>query len=222
MNLIELVEIFLKNKIITVDGPAGSGKGRIAKYIARKWKHFHLDSGLLYRRLAYELLKNNISIYNERDIANFIKELKKISSRNHKNLRTERMSKLTSEISVYKKVRHFINKQQRIIVEKKIKNKSCVIDGRDIGSVVFKKANTKLYIEVDIKIRAERRHKQLIDMGEQSIYPKILKEIKLRDKKDKNRKNSPLVIPKGANIIDNSNSFSCTIKQLNKILKKIN
>ena len=212
----------MKNKIITVDGPAGSGKGRIAKYIAHKWKFFHLDSGLLYRRLAYELLKNNISIYNERDIANFIKELKKISSRNHKNLRTERMSKITSEISVYKQVRHFINKQQRIIVEKKIKNKSCVIDGRDIGSVVFKKANTKLYIEVDTKIRAERRHKQLIDMGEQSIYPKILKEIKLRDKKDKNRKNSPLVIPKGANIIDNSNSFSLTIKQLNKIFKKIN
>ena len=128
--------------------------------------------------------------------------------------------KISSKISVYKKVRHFINKQQRIIVEKKIKNKGCVIDGRDIGSVVFKKADIKLYIEVDMKIRAKRRHKQLNDMGEQSIYLKILKEIKLRDKKDKNRKNSPLVIPKGANIIDNSNSFILTIKQLNKILKK--
>ena len=212
----------MKNKIITVDGPAGSGKGRIAKYIANKWKFFHLDSGLLYRCFAYELLKNNISIYNEKDISNFIKDLKKLSSKNYKNVRTERISKITSKISVYKKVRNFINKQQRIIVEKKIKNKGCVIDGRDIGSVVFKKANIKLYIEVDIKIRAKRRHKQLIDMGEQSIYPKILKEIKLRDKKDKNRKNSPLVIPKGANIIDNSNSFSLTIKQLNKIFKKIN
>jgi len=212
----------LKNKIITVDGPAGSGKGRIAKYIARKWKHFHLDSGLLYRRFAYELIKNNINIYNEKDIANFIKNLKKLSLRNRKSVRTESISKLTSKISVYKKVRHFVNKQQRIIVKKKIKNKSCIIDGRDIGSVVFKKANTKLYIEVDVKIRAERRHKQLIDMGEQSIYLKILKEIKLRDKKDKNRKNSPLVIPKGANIIDNSNSFSLTIKQLNKIFRKIN
>jgi len=212
----------LKNKIITVDGPAGSGKGRIAKYIANRWKFFHLDSGILYRRFAYELLKNNISIFNEKDIVNFIKELKKLSSRNHKNLRTERISKITSKISVYKKVRHFINKQQIIIIKKKIKNKGCIIDGRDIGSVVFKKANIKLYIEVDMKIRAKRRHKQLIDMGEQSIYPKILKEIKLRDKKDKNRKNSPLVIPKGANIIDNSNSFSFTIKQLNIIFQKIN
>ena len=212
----------MKNKIITVDGPAGSGKGRIAKYIANKWKFFHLDSGLLYRCFAHELLKNNVSIYNEKDISNFIKDLKNLSSRNFKNIRTERISKVASIISVYKKVRNFINKQQRIIVEKKLKNKGCVIDGRDTGSVVFKKANLKLYIEVDMKIRAKRRHKQLIDMGEQSIYPKILKEIKLRDKKDKNRKNSPLVIPKGANIIDNSNSFNLTIKQLNEIFKKIN
>ena len=152
----------------------------------------------------------------------FLGSLKFISARKHKNLRKEIISKQTSKFATIPTIRNFINKQQRIIVEKKIKNKGSVIEGRDIGSVVFKKANIKLYIEVDIKIRAKRRHKQLIDMGEQSIYPKILKEIKLRDKKDKNRKNSPLVIPKGANIIDNSNSFSCTIKQLNKILKKIN
>jgi len=212
----------LKNKIITVDGPAGSGKGRIAKYISKKWKLFHLDSGLLYRKLAYELLKNNINFNDEKKITIFIKKLIKLSSRNYKILRTEKISKITSKISVYKKVRNFINKEQRNIIEKKLKNSGCVIDGRDIGSIVFKKADIKLYIEVDIKIRAKRRHKQLIDMGEQSIYPKILKEIKLRDKKDKNRKNSPLVIPNGANIIDNSNSFSLTIKQLNKIFKKIN
>ena len=155
-------------------------------------------------------------------IGDMLARIKNSLLRNHKNVRTERISKITSKISVYKKVRNFINKQQRIIVDKKKKNISCVIDGRDIGSVVFKKANIKLYIQVDIKIRAKRRHKQLIDMGEQSIYPKILKEIKLRDKKDKNRKNSPLVIPKGANIINNSNSFSLTIKQLNKIIKRIN
>ena len=126
----------MKNKIITVDGPAGSGKGRIAKYIARKWKLFHLDSGLLYRHFAYELIKKNINIHNKKDIINFIKKLKKLSSRNHNRVRTEKISKITSKISVYKKVRLFINKQQRIIVEKKIKNKGCVIDGRDIGSVV--------------------------------------------------------------------------------------
>ncbi len=208
------------NKIITVDGPAGSGKGRIAEYIAYKWKIYHLSSGILYRRLAYELLNNRVNINNIKDILKFIKQLKKISPRNHKNLRTEKISKISSKISIFKKVRQFINQQQRIVVEKKLKTKGCVIDGRDIGSVVFKTANIKLYIKTDEKIRAKRRHKQLIDMGEKSIYPQILKEIKLRDKKDKNRKNSPLIIPKGAHIINNSNSFILTIKQINKIIKK--
>ena len=211
----------MKNKIITVDGPAGSGKGRIAKYIARKWKLFHLDSGLLYRHFTYELLKNNINTYNEKNIVNFIKELKKLSSRNHKSLRTESISKISSKISVYKKVRHFINKQQRIIVEKKIKNKGCVIDGRDIGSVVFKQANIKLYIEVDIKIRAKRRHKQLIELGEKSIYAQILKEINLRDKTDKNRLQSPLVVPKGSIIIDNSKNFIHTKTLVDHAFNKV-
>ena len=104
------------------------------------------------------------------------------------------ISKITSKISVFKKVRDFINKQQRIIIIKKLEFKSCVIDGRDIGSVVFKNAKIKLYIETEEKIRAKRRYKQLIDMGEKSIYAKILKEIKLRDQKDKSRKNSPNVL----------------------------
>ena len=86
----------------------------------------------------------------------------------------------------------FVNKLQYNFVKKKKNNQGFVIDGRDIGSVVFKKADLKLYIEVNPEIRAKRRYKQLIDSGEKSIYPKILKDIKLRDKKDKLRKNSPL------------------------------
>ena len=76
------------------------------------------------------------------------------------------------------------------------------------------------YIDVDVNIRAKRRHKQLIDMGEKSIYPQILKDIKLRDKKDKSRKNSPLVIPEGAYVVDNSSKFSITQNQLNIIIGK--
>ena len=96
-----------------------------------------------------------------------------------------------------------------------------VIDGRDIGSVVFKKADLKLYIDVKPKIRAKRRYKQLIDSGEKSIYPQILKDIKLRDKKDKNRINSPLVIPKDAHHINNESSFKETTNQINRLLKKL-
>ena len=91
----------------------------------------------------------------------------------------------------------------------------------DIGSVVFKNANLKLYIEVNAEIRAKRRYKQLIDSGEKSIYPKILKDIKLRDRQDKLRKHSPLVIPKGAHIINNNGKFKNTVRQINILLDSI-
>ena len=106
-------------------------------------------------------------------------------------------------------VRKFINNQQKSIVKKILKSKKgCVIDGRDIGSEVFKNAKIKLFIEVKPEIRAKRRHKQLIEQGEKSIYTRILKDLKLRDKTDINRKESPLIIPKDAIIIDNSNAFN--------------
>ena len=99
-------------------------------------------------------------------------------------------------------------------------SKGCVIDGRDIGSKVFKNATIKLFIDVDVKIRAKRRHKQLIELGEKSIYTRILKDMTLRDRQDKNRKISPLVIPHRAIIIDNSKSFKHTCDQLNNIIIK--
>ena len=119
-------------------------------------------------------------------------------------------------------VRYFINSQQRLAT-RTINNKNgFVIDGRDIGSVVFKKAFLKLYVVVDVNIRAKRRYKQLIDNGEKSIYLKILKDIKLRDKTDKTRKNSPLVVPKGAKIVKNSEAFKKTIAQIRNIIEGIN
>ena len=99
--------------------------------------------------------------------------------------------------------------------------KGCVIDGRDIGSKVFTEAQIKLFIEVKVQIRAKRRHKQLIEIGEKSIHSQILKEIQLRDKLDKNRKYSPLIKPKGSITIDNSEDFKTTITAINIALKKI-
>ena len=114
-------------------------------------------------------------------------------------------------------IRKFINKQQHSIVTRISKKyRGCVIDGRDIGTKVFKKAKIKLYIDVNIEIRAKRRHKQLIEQGEKSIYSQILKDLKLRDKTDRTRKESPLAIPEKAIIIDNSATFKSTIKQINK------
>ena len=209
-------------KIITVDGPAGSGKERISKYIAKTFNFLHIDSGLLYRELAYLLEKNKIKAAEKQKIKLFIKRLKKLTAKKNASLRREKIAKYASIIAKYQFVRNFINLQQRLITKNDTKKKGFVIDGRDIGSVVFKKAYLKLYIDVDVNIRAKRRYKQLIDNGEKSIYHKILKDIKLRDKKDKTRSNSPLVIPKGAFIINNSKSFEQTKKQINKILERKN
>ncbi len=209
----------MKKIIVTIDGPAASGKEKIAKFISRKWKFKHLDSGLLYRRLALILLNDKIETRDKNRIKKRINEIKTISFQSSKNLRTQEISQLASKIAIYQFVRNYVNKLQYDFVNKDKKIRGFVIDGRDIGSVVFKKADLKLYIEVNSKIRAKRRYKQLIDSGEKSIYQKILKDVKLRDKKDKLRKNSPLIIPNDAYIINNSGSFKNTILQINKLME---
>ena len=211
----------MKNKIITIDGPAASGKEKISKYISKKWKLKHLDSGIIYRRLALILLIDRVNIKNVNQIKNKLKEIRNISFQKSRKIRTQEISQLASKIAVYNFVRIFVNKLQYKFVKNNKNNQGFVIDGRDIGSVVFKKANLKLYIEVKPEIRAKRRYKQLIDSGEKSIYPKILKDIKLRDQKDKARKHSPLIIPKGAYIIDNNGTFKNTVKQISKLIEII-
>ena len=209
-------------KIITVDGPAGSGKERISKYIAKTYNLLHIDSGLLYRQLADILEKNKIKAFEKQKIKVFIKNLKKLPIKKNSSLRREKIGNYASIIAKYEFVRNYINLQQRLITKTNSKKEGFVIDGRDIGSVVFKKAFLKLYIDVDVKIRAKRRYKQLIDNGEKSIYRQILEDIKLRDQQDKNRNNSPLVIPKGAIIIDNSKVFTNTISQIKFVIERTN
>ena len=209
-------------KIITVDGPAGSGKEKISKYIARKYKLYHIDSGIFYRKLAHILSKNNVKTNEKLKIKELIKKIDKLSLRKNRSLRKENIGVDASEIAKYEFVRDFINFQQRLATKSLDYKEGFVIDGRDIGSVVFKKAYLKLYVVVDVEVRAKRRFKQLIDKGEKSIYLKILKDIKLRDKKDKTRKNSPLVVPRGAMIINNSQSFKNTIEKKKKIIEGIN
>ena len=155
---------------------------------------------------------NKIDINNINEIKKKLKEINNISFRKSKKIRTQEISNLASKIAVHNCVREFINNLQYNFVKKNKNNQGFVIDGRDIGSVVFKNADLKLYIVVNTEIRAKRRYKQLIDSGEKSIYPQILKDIKLRDKKDKTRINSPLVIPKDAHIINNNGTFKETTK----------
>ena len=113
--------------IITVDGPAGSGKEKISKYIARKYELFHLDSGILYRRLAYELAKKNIKFPEVDKIKKTIKKIKKISLRKTQALRKEKIGKAASEIAKLDFVRYFINSQQRLATKTPNKKKGFVL-----------------------------------------------------------------------------------------------
>ena len=211
----------MKKIIITIDGPAASGKGRIAKYIAKKYNLLHIDSGLLYRKVAKLLIDYKIDLNNTNQIKKKLINTKKLSLRNYNNLRNEQIGKVTSLIAKMNLIREYVNKQQIMYTKQKTEKKGFVVDGRDIGSVVFKNADLKVFIEVKASVRAKRRHKQLIDLGEKSIYAEILKEIKLRDKQDIARSNSPLVVPKGANIIDNSGLFNNTLKKINQLIGQI-
>ena len=136
--------------IISIDGPAGSGKQRIAKYISKKYNLYHLDSGILYRRLASIVIKKKINYNDNKSLQIFLSSINFLSARSHLKLRNEKISKLASKIAIIYKVRKFINANQKAIVKKKFKShKGCVVDGRDIGSKVFKNANIKLFIRVN-------------------------------------------------------------------------
>jgi len=211
----------LKKIIITIDGPAASGKGRIAKYIAKKYNLLHIDSGLLYRKVAKLLIDYKVDLNNKNQVEKILIKTKKLTLRNNKNLRNEQIGKMTSIVAKMNLIRNYVNKHQIMLTKRKTKKKGFVVDGRDIGSVVFKNADLKLFVDVKASVRAKRRHKQLIDLGEKSIYAEILKEIKLRDKQDIARSNSPLVFPKGAHIIDNSGLFNSTLKKINKLIGQI-
>ncbi len=173
----------------------------------------------MYRRLASILSKKRVNLNDEQKIKKILHSIKILPHRRHLVLRNENIGKEASIIATKKIIRNFINKQQRIIVKRILQVfKGCVIDGRDIGNKVFKNAQIKLFIDVSVEIRAKRRHKQLIEQGEKSIYGNILKDLKLRDKKDINRTISPLIKSHDAILIDNSSSFKFTCNQINTIL----
>ena len=216
--------------IIAIDGEASTGKSTQAKKIAKELNFNYRDSGAYYRAITLYLIQNNINskedipqtILDEILIKQVYKDNNLIISLNNEDvsekIRGYRVSIKVSSYAKKSEIRNFVYKQLR----NSAKSNSLVIDGRDIGSVVFKRAFLKLYVDVDVNIRAKRRYKQLIDNGEKSIYLKILKDIKLRDKTDKTRKNSPLVVPKGAKIINNSHTFKKTIAQIRNIIEGIN
>lgn len=216
---------------IAIDGPAGSGKSSVASEIIKILPNFiHINTGAMYRALAYFLNQKNINITNEDEIKPILKEIEISFNSNNdvivnfnnqkinvtQYIYNEKIAKITAQISIFASVRQkLVSDQQKIA-----SNQNIVMDGRDIGTVVLPDAQLKIYLDASIKKRAERRIKQLLETGQKVDINEIENEIKVRDFNDKNRPIGALKIADDAILIDTDN---LTINECsNKIIELLN
>ena len=195
---------------ITIDGPAGSGKGTVAKELADILKLNYLDSGSIYRVVAFFIDQNKMSINDDKLIESEIKQLK-IHFQNNRiflddidiseSIRTEEIALIASKIATSSKIRNAILDLQR----SQLKLPGLVAEGRDMGSVVFPKATHKFFITASVEERAQRRYKQLILKGFDVNIHDLVIQLQERDERDTSRKSSPLIVPDGATTIDSTN-----------------
>ena len=196
-----------KNITVAIDGTAASGKGTLARSLAKEFNFAYLDTGKLYRASALIISKENINYENIKDIKKVIKNFDFTNFDFYNNkLKSDEIGKLASMISGYKELRQILLEYQRNFSSKVHDDKEGVIlDGRDIGTVVLPEADIKFYITASISIRAERRWKELISLGQSTIKRRVEKDIRDRDERDSQRKHSPLVAAPDAILIDTTN-----------------
>ena len=187
--------------VVALDGTAASGKGTLAKNIAKHFGFNYLDTGLLYRVVAYYVKSSaSFSKITKQTVENSLKLL-----RNKQfeiiDLRNEKISQIASLISSNKVVRENLLNYQRTFA---CQNGGAVLDGRDIGTVVCPDADVKIFVDADIRIRAKRRYNQLLKNNLNANIDNIIKDLKNRDNLDKNRQLAPMVLAKDAILIDTS------------------
>ena len=198
-------------KIITIDGPSGAGKSTIAKLIADKLGFKYLDTGAMYRAVTLYMIENQVDIKNEEEVINALNKLNIGFDSNYRiyldsqditeDIRKEKVVKFVSEVSAISSVRRKMVDLQRDIA----KEGNYILDGRDAGSVVFPNADYKFYLEASLEERAKRRYKEELSKEVDISFEAVKESIKKRDKYDSNRKDSPLVVPENAIIIDTTN-----------------
>ena len=196
---------------IAIDGTAASGKGTLAKKLADKYGFAHLDTGLLYRKVADELIKKNL--YPSKNIENYSLEIARdlnFLELKKEDLRSEKTAKLASVIATNAKLREILNSKQKEFVEKnKNKFSGCILDGRDIGTKILPNADFKFFIDASIEVRAKRRLLEknisfLHENDEKCMLQSLINEMNDRDKLDSNRSVSPLIPAEDAYVIDTS------------------
>lgn len=198
---------------IAIDGPAGAGKSTIAKALAAKLGYVYVDTGAMYRALAYYFLIEQIDPANEKAVSQAA-ALADVTIR-YKNgeqqvllnganvtgdIRTEQVGNMASQTSVYPAVR-----TKLVALQQKLAQTTDVImDGRDIGTCVLPDAQVKIYLTASVQTRAKRRYEELLAKGEKAELPKIEADIAERDHRDMNREMSPLRQAEDAVLVDSS------------------
>ena len=191
-------------KIIAIDGPASVGKSTLAKKISKKFKAPVLFSGKLYRALALEIIKRKINLNNTEEI---LRSITSIDSGNLSSaeLYSSEVDNVSSIISAKKQVRNKLISFQRSFPKKYGDNiKFAIIEGRDIGTIIFPKANYKIFLWAASEVRAKRRYDQLRKNGKNVSYNKIFREINVRDQKDMTREIAPLMPAANSVLLDTS------------------
>ncbi|MFA6235681.1 MAG: (d)CMP kinase [Bacteriovorax sp.] len=201
-------------KVIAIDGPSGSGKSTIAKELARALGVLYIDTGAMFRALAYVANEKRIELHEGPGLNAFLDSLKieygvkedtfiRINGQDLTDkIRDHHVSKLASIISQLPSVRKFLLNFQRSLALDKV----CVMEGRDIGTVVFPDSFSKFFITASVDIRAERRLKQLRENGDQSLtLEQIAEDVRKRDETDMNRSVAPLKKAEDAMLLDTSN-----------------
>ena len=217
--------------VITIDGPSGAGKGTIAQMLALDLKWHILDSGALYRTLAYFMLEQNIELHQFEKNKELIKEnfrvkfdpgtigepVRVIFNDNDitNKVRTEEIAKKTSDLATEPLIREFIKPCQRNFMSLP----GLIADGRDMGTVIFDDAKLKVFLTASIQERAKRRQTQLKRQGSKVNMRLLLHELEERDRKDTERKHSPLKPAEDSIIIDTSNlEPEGVIKEIKKFI----
>lgn len=200
--------------IVALDGPAGSGKGTITKLVAKKLGLVNIDTGAMYRCVALECLNKNIKPEELEKISEILENIKIQLKREgdnqivllngqdvSKEIRTERIDEVVAKFAAIKIVRDKITPLQQKMGE----NTDIIMEGRDIGTVVFPNADVKIFLDCSLEERAKRRYKQNIERGLNTPYEEVLSELIKRHKLETEREVAPLIQAEDAIYLDSSN-----------------
>ncbi|MBL4612180.1 MAG: (d)CMP kinase [Emcibacter sp.] len=201
--------------LIAIDGPAASGKGTLARRLARHFDYAYLDTGALYRAVGLQVQRKGGDTENEQDAVKAARELSRLNL-NDPDLKSESTGGLASKVAAIASVRDVLLAFQRDFAQNPPNGKDgAVLDGRDIGTVVCPDADVKLFITASVETRAKRRFLEEIgDDGQAEDYTTILNELTTRDKRDMNRKTAPLKAAENAHLLDTTNSDIETVFEL--------